>query len=85
MSITRRITGERLRTVGLDLLRVVHVWTGRQYRRGVIRRELRRIGRQMAAERRARQRAENVALRRLKGGIRRFGSWCRGKTTSHAI
>lgn len=38
----------------VEFLRAVHGWSGRQYRRQVIRRELRRIDRMVVAERRAR-------------------------------
>jgi hypothetical protein len=48
----------------------VHLWTGRQYRRALIRRELRRIGRQMVAERRARDQVEKRKLGKRKAEIR---------------
>jgi len=48
MSIARTIISEPLRAAGVGLLRAVHCWTGRHYRRAVIRRELRRIGREIA-------------------------------------
>ena len=74
-----------MRAVGVDLLRAVHLWTGRQYRRAVIRRELRRIGRQIAAERKARDRAEKLKCQKLKGEIRGLGAGCREGTKSQAI
>jgi len=57
MCITRTIISEPLRAIGVGLWRAAHYWTGRHYRRALIRRELRRIGRQIAAERSARDRA----------------------------
>jgi hypothetical protein len=54
------VNGELLRRVGLHLLWAVHVWTGRRYHRAVIGRELKQIGLQVAAERRARERAEEL-------------------------
>lgn len=65
------VNGELLRGVGLHLLRAMHVWTGRRYHRAVIRRELKRIGRKIAAERRARERAEE-----LKAEMRGPGADC---------
>ena len=46
---------EYLWAAGVGLLRAVHLWTGRQYRRAVLRQALRRIGRELVAERRARK------------------------------
>ena len=60
MNITRTINSEHVRAVGVDLLRAVHLWTGRQYRRALIWRELRRIGREIVAERKARDRVEKL-------------------------
>ena len=60
----------------MGLLRAVHLWTGRQYRRPMIRHELKRIGREIVAERRVRERVEKVKLEKLKAGTRRLGSWC---------
>ena len=79
------VHGKFLRGVGVDLLRAVHVWTGPRYRRAVVRRALKRIGREIAAERRARDRAEKVKFARLKTGIRRLGVGCRKGTKSLAI
>jgi len=55
------------------LLRAVHLWTGRQYRRAVLRHALRQIGRQIAAERRARDRGEEPKLGKREVEIRRLG------------
>jgi len=43
--------------MGVGLLRAVHFWTGRHYRRAMLRGELKRIGQEIAAERRARESA----------------------------
>jgi hypothetical protein len=40
----------------MGLLRAVHLWTGRQYRRAQVRHALRQIGQEIVAERRARGR-----------------------------
>ena len=65
---------EPVRAMGVALLRAVHLWTGRHYRRAMIRRELRRIGRQMAAERSAREYEETLKSGKLKAEIKRPGS-----------
>ena len=70
MSVTRTIKSGPWRGLGVDLLRAVHLWTGRQYRRALIRRELRRIGRQMVGERRARDQVEKRKLGKRKAEIR---------------
>ena len=51
----------------------------------MVRRALKRIGREIAAERRARDRVEKVKFARLKTGIRRLGVGCRKGTKSVAI
>ena len=68
--MTRTMKNEYLWAAGVGLLRAVHLWTGRQYRRALIRRELRRIGRQMVAERRAREQVEKRKLGKRKAEIR---------------
>ena len=85
MSIARTIISEPLRAMGVGLLRAVHCWTGRHYRRAVIRRALRRIGREIEAERRARDRAEKLNCQKLKTEIRRLGVGCRKGTKSLAV
>ena len=40
----------------IGLLRRVHLWTGRQYRWAMLRHALQEIGRQLAVERKARER-----------------------------
>ena len=85
MSETRTIRNEPLRTVGVDLLRAVHHWSGRQYRRAMLRGELKRIGREIAAERKARERAGKRRFERLKAGVRRLGIWRREAAKSQAI
>ncbi len=57
----------------MDLLRAVHMWTGRQYRRALIRRELRRIGREILAERRAKERGEKPEIGKQKPGVKGVG------------
>jgi len=57
MSVTRIIKNAPLRGMGVGLLRAVHFWTGRHYRRAMLRGELKRIGQEIAAERRARESA----------------------------
>jgi len=42
--------------LGIGLLRRVHLWTGRQYRWAMLRHALQEIGRQLAVERKARER-----------------------------
>ena len=74
MNITRTINSEHLWAAGVGLLRAVHLWTGRQYRRAVIRHELRRIGREIVAERRARDRGEKLRLGKRKAEVRGPGA-----------
>lgn len=69
----------------MDLLRALHCWSGRQYRRAMLRGVLRRIGREMAAERKARECAGKTRFERLKAGVRRLGIWRRGVAKSQAI
>ena len=91
MSVVKMIRSEPKRTVGVELLRAVHLWSGRQYRRAMLRGMLKRIGREMAAERKARERAGRRRLEKVraglagKAGIRRLGTWCRGVAKSRAI
>ena len=52
MKIQRNIAGDcPWTTVSVALLRTVYLWSGRRYRRELLRRELRRIGLTLAAER----------------------------------
>jgi hypothetical protein len=85
MNITRTIKSEPLRAVGVHLLRAVHLWSGRQYRRAVIRRELRRIGREIAVERKARERGEKLKLGKQKAEIREPGAGCGKGSNGQAI
>ena len=62
-----------MRGLGVDLLRAVHLWTGRQYRRALIRRELRRIGREILAERRAKERGEKLELGKQEAEVKGVG------------
>ena len=73
MSMTPTIIGEPLRTAGLGLLRAVNLWSGRHYRRAVLRRELRRIGREIVAERKAREQGEKLKSGKRKAEIRALG------------
>ena len=73
MSATRTIKNEPLRGLGVDLLRAVHLWTGRAYRRALVRRELRRIGRQVVAERRAGEQGEKLKAEKLKAETKGVG------------
>ena len=66
-------------------MRAVHLWSGRQYRRAMLRGALKRIGREMAAERKARERAEKNRFDKLRAGVRRLGTWCRQAAKSQAI
>jgi len=66
-------------------LRAVHLWSGRQYRRAMLRGALKRIGREMAAERKARERAGKTRFEKLKAGVRRLGIWGRQAAKSEAI
>jgi hypothetical protein len=70
MSMTRTINSEHLWAAGMELLRAVHLWTGRRYRRAVIRHALARIGRQIVAERRAQARLEKLKRRKPKAEVR---------------
>ena len=72
-------------------MRAVHLWSGRQYRRAMLRGALKRIGRELAAERKARERAERSRFEKVraglakKAGVRRVGAWCRQAAKSEAI
>ena len=70
---------------GVSLLRAVDLWTGRQYRRAMIRHELRRIGREIVAERRAREQGEKLKLGEQKAEIKRGGPGQSERTKSQAI
>lgn len=85
MNITRTMNSEHLWAAGMVLLRVVHLWTGRQYRRAMIRHELRRIGREIVAERMARARAEEANSEGLKPGTRRLENRCGGGAKRRTI
>jgi hypothetical protein len=95
MNITRTINSEHLWVVGVGLLRAVHLWTGRQYRRAVLRHALARIGREIAAERSARDRRQKLILgpafawlrrgKKLKAEIRGLGAGCSEGTKRRAI
>ncbi len=68
--------GERLWGAGVGLLRAVHLWTGRHYRRAVMRHALRRIGQELVAERRAREQEEKLKTQKRKAGVGRVGVGC---------
>jgi hypothetical protein len=51
----------------------------------MLRGALKRIGRELAAERKARERAGKRRLERLRAGVRRVGTWCRQAAKSEAI
>ena len=70
---TTTMSNEHLWAAGVGLLRAVHVWTGRQYRRAVMRRALRRIGREIVAERKAREQGEKLKSGKRKAEIRALG------------
>jgi hypothetical protein len=51
----------------------------------MLRGALKRIGRELAAERKARERAGKTRFEKLKAGIRRLGIWGRQAAKSEAI
>ena len=63
MTMTKTIKSNPLRAAGVGLLRAVHVWTGRRYRRAMLRRALRQIGREIVED-------EKLKLGRLKAEIK---------------
>jgi hypothetical protein len=79
------MNSEHLWAAGVGLLRAVHLWTGRQYRRAMIRHELRRIGREIVAERRAREQGEKLKLGKQKAEIKGGGPGQSERTKSQAI
>jgi hypothetical protein len=85
MNITRTINSEHLWAVRVGLLRAVHFWTGRQYRRAVLRHALARIGREIAAEGSARDRRQKLILGSRKAEIRGLGAGCGEESKARAI
>ena len=54
-------------------MRAVNLWSGRHYRRAVLRHALRRIGREIVAERKAREQGEKLKAGKRKAEIRALG------------
>jgi hypothetical protein len=85
MNIRRTMNSEHLWAAGVGLLRAVHLWTGRKYRRAVVRHALVRIGRQIAAEGTAQACGETLKLGKSEAEARGLGAGCGKGTKSDAI